>query len=145
LAGCQNNTENGALIGGATGAGIGAIIGHNSHGQTAAGAAIGGAVGAVTGALVGNQIDQQQAQQQATDAYYHSNGYRQYQSPYDQNARPINQQDVIAMSARGDPDDVIIDRIDRSPSVFHLTAADENKLRDAGVSDEVIGAMRQKG
>ena len=142
LVGCQTNTETGALVGGATGAGIGAIIGHNSHGNTAGGAIVGGAVGALTGAIVGNQIDQQQAQQRANDAYYRSYAYRPY---YDQTASPISEQDVIAMATRGDPDDVIIDHIYRSPSVFHLTATEENKLRDAGVSDEVIGAMRQKG
>src|SRR5690242_18725809 len=42
VAGCADNTGNGALIGGAAGAGIGAIIGNNSHGRTAEGALIGG-------------------------------------------------------------------------------------------------------
>ncbi len=69
IAGCDSNAGNGALIGGATGAGLGAIIGHNSHGNTAGGAVIGGAVGAVSGALIGGAIDQQQAQQRAYDGY----------------------------------------------------------------------------
>jgi len=54
------------MIGGASGAGVGAIIGHNSHGRTAGGALIGGAVGALGGALVGNQIDKDNAGRQAT-------------------------------------------------------------------------------
>src|SRR5438045_4943126 len=61
LAGCQSQAGNGALIGGATGAGLGAIIGHNSHGRTAEGALIGGAVGAVTGGLIGNEQDKADA------------------------------------------------------------------------------------
>ncbi|MCU0708395.1 MAG: YMGG-like glycine zipper-containing protein, partial [Pirellula sp.] len=44
----QENTRNGALLGGAAGAVIGGIIGNNKNDQTAEGALIGGAVGAVT-------------------------------------------------------------------------------------------------
>jgi outer membrane lipoprotein SlyB len=61
--GCSTNAGTGALVGGAAGAGVGAIIGHNSHGRTASGAAIGGAVGAVTGALIGNEIDKKEARE----------------------------------------------------------------------------------
>src|SRR6476661_3999576 len=63
LAGCQSQAANGALIGGATGAGVGAIIGHNSHNRTAEGALIGGAVGAVTGGLIGNEQDKADARE----------------------------------------------------------------------------------
>src|SRR5437879_1260073 len=45
--GCETKAGTGALIGGGAGAGIGAIIGHNSHGRTAEGALIGGAAGAI--------------------------------------------------------------------------------------------------
>jgi hypothetical protein len=50
---------------------------------------------------------------------------------------------VLRWSQRGLRDDAIIDRIERCPNVFHLTAADENFLRDKGVSEQVIRAMRQ--
>jgi len=63
--GCSTNAGTGALVGGAAGAGVGAIIGHNSHGRTASGAAIGGAVGAVTGAIIGNEMDKQEAREAA--------------------------------------------------------------------------------
>jgi hypothetical protein len=49
---------------------------------------------------------------------------------------------VIDWTRRGDRDEQIIDRIDRSRSVFYLSSRDENQLRDAGVSDEVIRAMK---
>src|SRR6478672_8862031 len=55
--GCETKAGTGALVGGAAGAGIGAIIGHNSHGRTGSGALIGGAVGALGGALIGNEMD----------------------------------------------------------------------------------------
>jgi uncharacterized protein YcfJ len=46
----------GALIGGAVGAGGGALVGHEL-GNTAAGAAVGGVAGAATGAVVGHAED----------------------------------------------------------------------------------------
>jgi len=56
--GCETtSTQEGAVIGGALGAGAGAIIGNQSHGRTGEGALIGGAVGAISGALVGDQVD----------------------------------------------------------------------------------------
>jgi len=60
----QENTRNGALLGGATGAVIGGIIGNNKNDQTAEGALIGGAVGVVAGGLIGHQRDRVIAQQQ---------------------------------------------------------------------------------
>jgi hypothetical protein len=77
----QENTRNGALLGGATGAVIGGIIGNNKNDQTAEGALIGGAVGAVTGGLIGNHRDRVLAEQQrqAQAARYHS--YRTYPAP----------------------------------------------------------------
>lgn len=62
LAGCTtpngepNNTGTGALIGGASGAGLGAMLAHREPG---AGALVGGALGAITGAIIGNSMDQQ--------------------------------------------------------------------------------------
>ncbi len=55
LAGCTT-TEQGAIAGGAIGAGTGAIIGHQT-GHGGEGALIGGAIGAVSGGLIGHEID----------------------------------------------------------------------------------------
>ncbi len=54
ITGCTT-TQKGAVIGGASGAGLGGIIGHQS-GHGGQGAAIGGAVGAVAGGLIGNAM-----------------------------------------------------------------------------------------
>lgn len=56
-AGCATRAQEGALIGGAVGAGAGALIG-NQSGHAGEGALIGGAAGAVGGAVIGNQTDQ---------------------------------------------------------------------------------------
>jgi hypothetical protein len=60
-AGTGPNTEQGAVIGGATGAVAGAIVGNNSGGggHAVGGALIGGAVGAVAGGAIGNNLDHQ--------------------------------------------------------------------------------------
>lgn len=60
LAGCSSlsQTERGAVIGGAGGAAVGAIIGRQI-GSTARGAIIGAAVGGAAGAVIGRQMDQQ--------------------------------------------------------------------------------------
>ncbi len=54
----MNNKEKGAIIGGATGAAAGAVIG-NQTGSTARGAIIGAVVGGAAGAIIGHQMDQQ--------------------------------------------------------------------------------------
>jgi hypothetical protein len=80
-AGCSTNAGTGALIGGASGAGIGAIIGHNSHDRTAEGALIGGAVGAIGGGLIGNEIDKSQARERYSDQRYYGDRRSYYDAP----------------------------------------------------------------
>lgn len=63
VAGCNTTpTQDGAILGGALGAGTGAIIGHQS-GHQGEGALIGAGVGAITGALVGDQVDERRKRQ----------------------------------------------------------------------------------
>jgi outer membrane protein OmpA-like peptidoglycan-associated protein len=60
LTGCAslNNKERGAVIGAATGAAAGGLIGR-SNGSTSRGAIIGAVVGGAAGAVIGHQMDQQ--------------------------------------------------------------------------------------
>src|SRR5438105_11981661 len=64
--GCQSasTADQGALFGGATGAVLGGIVGHQFH-NTGAGAVIGAGAGALTGAVVGNKIDESEARNRA--------------------------------------------------------------------------------
>src|SRR5437868_2141753 len=72
-AGCETKAGTGALVGGAAGAGLGAIIGKQSHGRTAEGALIGGAVGAIGGGLIGNEMDKNDRREaRERDARYES-------------------------------------------------------------------------
>jgi hypothetical protein len=69
-AGCATHAGNGALIGGTSGALIGAGIGSVSHQRAGEGALLGGAIGALGGALVGNEVDKQQQGYYGNDGGY---------------------------------------------------------------------------
>jgi hypothetical protein len=59
--GCESSGGKGAAIGGLGGAGLGAIIGHQS-GHTAEGALLGGALGAGGGYIIGSERDKKKTQ-----------------------------------------------------------------------------------
>jgi hypothetical protein len=139
-AGCETKAQTGALIGAGTGAGLGAIIGNQSHHRSAEGALIGAGVGAIGGAIVGNEMDKQdRAKEREEDREYA--GY-QYRNTEGYAGGVVSKRDVMKWTQRGTRDDVIIDRIERSGTVFHMTRTDEQDLRDAGVSEMVIQEMR---
>jgi len=64
--GCRSpyRSDQGALLGGLTGAGVGAVIG-DAVDQPLAGTAIGAGVGALTGAVIGDNLDQIEAENRA--------------------------------------------------------------------------------
>ena len=137
LAGCQNpngtqnNTGSGALIGGAMGAVTGAAIGGSRHGGE--GALIGAAAGVIAGGLVGNSMDREQEARlkaQAPQTYV----------KVDQ-GQPLSIADVKALAKAGISEDVIINQIQNSRTIYHLSAADIIDLRDAGVTDKVVNYM----
>jgi hypothetical protein len=70
MAGCTA-TQQGAVAGGAIGAGTGAIIGHQS-GHGGEGALIGAGIGALSGALIGRGMDKSREQ---PPAYRSGGGY----------------------------------------------------------------------
>ncbi len=126
--GCQsmNNTEKGALTGGAIGTGAGALIGH-ATGHTGAGAVIGGLAGAVFGGAVGNDIDKDKARQERIAAA---------------EARRLNIADVAQMAQQHISDAIIINQIRTTGSVYNLTAQEIVWLREQGVSEGVIAEMQ---
>ena len=143
LLGCESKAGSGALIGGGTGALVGGVIGNNSHGRTAEGALIGGAIGAIGGGLVGHGMDENDkkaAEKRDYDRDYDRRNGAQPQWKESSNA--VTKSEVITWTDQGVRDDIIIDRIDRSGTVFRLSAADQNDLRDHGVSESVIHAMK---
>ena len=145
--GCATKTQTGLLIGGAGGAAVGGAIGSGS-GNAGKGALIGGAIGLIGGGLIGHAADKsdeaEASKQKAREA--EARAERRYAPPSRSASQArITQQDVIDWSDKGTGDDVIIDRIERSDTVFRLTSADESRLRDYAVSEPVIRAMKATG
>lgn len=135
LAGCvnpdgsPNNTGSGALVGGAVGALAGAAIGGSRHGGPDA--LIGAAAGALTGALIGNSADREQ------EAHWRAVAPPPPPPP----PAPTGLADVKAMARAGVSDDVIIEQMRTTRTIYHLAASDIISLRDAGVSDKVLNFM----
>jgi hypothetical protein len=134
LAGCTtpygqpDYTANGALIGGASGATIGALADRREPGI---GALIGGAAGLIAGGLVGHSMDQQAEARSAPPPAY-------YPPPP---GPPPSINDIEAMTRSGLSDDVIIGQINNTRAVYHLDANALIDLHKAGVSQKVIAYM----
>lgn len=87
VVGCNTTpTQEGAIAGGAIGAGAGAIIGNQVKGQSGEGALIGAGIGAITGALIGDQVDE-----------------RRDRKAQQQPAQPVQQQVPVAQSQTPPP------------------------------------------
>jgi outer membrane lipoprotein SlyB len=95
-----------------------------------AGALIGGAIGAITGGLIGNSMDQQQREYLRTQA-------PQTYARVDQ-GQPLSVADVKALAKAGINEDVIINQIRNSHTVYHLSAADIIELWNNARTAEVL-------
>ena len=142
LAGCESKAGTGAIVGGVGGAAVGGLIGSKSHARAGEGALIGGAVGALGGALVGHGMDEADAKKKqeshASEQRYRERG----DSTYLSDSSRITNATVKDWTRAGVKEDIVIDRIQRSGQTFYLSSADEQDLRNAGVSDRVIQAMK---
>ena len=133
LAGCTtpsgrpDNTANGALIGGASGAAIGALADRRAPG---AGALIGGAAGLIAGGLIGHSMDQQ------AEARWRSAPPPAYYPPPPGPPPSIN--DIKAMTRSGLSEDVIVGQINNTHAVYDLDANALIDLHNAGVSEKVM-------
>jgi hypothetical protein len=134
--GCQtpNYQRNGTVIGGLSGAGLGAAIGDRS-GNALPGALIGTAIGAVTGNAVGESMDRDRAAAQQ-QAYAQGVGTQAARGA-------VTPQDVIAMSRAGLSEDVIATHVRANGVTQTLQVNDLIYLRNQGVPDSVLQAMQQ--
>ncbi len=133
--GCEtmNNTEKGALTGGALGTAAGAGLGAISH-NAGAGALVGGLLGTAVGGIAGADKDAQV--QQARDV-------QQAQAVATaQQQQRMGLTDVIHMVQQGHDDQVIINQIRSTGSSFQLTASDLDFLKNNGVSARVMAEMQ---
>lgn len=137
-AGCRNNTQTGAAVGGVGGAALGALIG-NATGNAAAGAAIGGVTGLAAGALAGNAEDEAER----SDAYARQAAYERHMRIRQQ--RAVTNSDVINMAANGVTDNVICNEIRTRGGSFDTSPNAIIYLQRAGVSDRVLETMQNCG
>jgi hypothetical protein len=141
LAGCvsphgnPDYTGSGALIGGASGAAIGAAA---DRGNPGAGALVGGAAGLIAGGLIGHGMDQQAEAQRAAQP-------RQTMVPAAPQGQPLSVADIKAMAKAGVGDDIIINQINNTHSGYNLDANAIVDLKTAGVSEKVITYMMNTG
>lgn len=133
----QQNTRDGAVVGGTAGAIIGGIIGHQND-ETPEGAIIGGVVGAVTGGLIGKAKDQQVQRER----YYQNQIYQQQQQIQAYQSRAVRVSDVISMSQSGLSEAVIVNHIQTNGVDRKLEVNDIIYLHQQGVNERVITAMQ---
>lgn len=143
--GCSHmsNTARGGAIGAGAGAGAGALIGR-AAGNTGAGALIGTAAGTVIGGMIGNDIDQEEkrdmqgrviaAEAREVDAHQQMAAQQAYSE--------VTVDQVVTMSQSGVPEQVIINQIRTTGSVFHLNSSEIAFLKSNAVSDAVIMEMQ---
>jgi outer membrane lipoprotein SlyB len=134
----MNNTDRGAVAGGAVGTAAGAAIGAASH-HPLLGAVVGGLGGTATGALIGNSEDKEE--QRRKDAA-NAAAVAQAQAQAQAQQQRIGIADVIALTRSGQRDEIIINQIRVTRSTFQLTTTDLQMLKDNGVSDRVIAEMQ---
>jgi len=140
LTGCRNldQTQNGALLGGALGAGTGAIVGHQS-GNRDKGALIGGLVGAAGGGLLGNARQKEQERDEALAHAQHAEWSRQASE------RAMTNNDVVRMTQAGVDDGVILSTLRNRGGRFDTGPDAIIELKRQRVSDRVIMAMQGTG
>jgi surface antigen len=134
LAGCQSPyyADQGALAGGVTGAGVGALIGSATH-HTGAGALIGTGVGALTGGMIGSGLDQIDAKNRAQIA-------ATLGRPLPPGGVTVN--DVVSMTKCGVNEDLIVNHIRANGLARPLAANELITLQQEGVSTRVVATMQ---
>ena len=134
--GCAENQTRigeGAAIGGILGAGVGEIIGHQSH-HDVTGVLLGGALGAAGGAVAGSQIQKQPPAHSAVQASSPS------VAP---TATQPTVQGIVDLTQEGVSTDDIIAKIKAASNPkYYLTADDIDYMHKKGVSQRVIDTMQ---
>jgi osmotically inducible lipoprotein OsmB len=150
LAGCSNlpgnSQQQGAVIGGASGAAVGAAVTHNH----ALGAIIGGAVGAAGGYVVGANKDKifakdksgaDEAARRSQESPATAEQARAAATADLNNDGFVTLDEVVAMRQAGLTDDQMLQRLRATNQVFDLTAEQQRYLLERGVSQNVIAQM----
>lgn len=140
--------QQGAVVGGATGAAAGAVIGGEEH--RAAGAIIGGVLGAAGGYVIGansdkiigkNKDEAESAGQRAKTAPVTAEQARTARTADINDDGYVTLDEVVAMKDARLSDREMLDRLEATGQIFDLTAESKQYLRDRGISENVISQM----
>jgi hypothetical protein len=150
LTGCSNlpgsDKQQGAVIGGASGAAVGAAVSKNR----ALGAVIGGAVGAAGGYVIGankDKITGKDDNEAATAARKAEESPATPQEAKTATTADVNADgfvtldEVVAMEQAGLTDEEIVSRLKTTNQIFDLTAEQKRYLLDKGVSQSVVDQL----
>ena len=134
MVGCNSpyRADQGALLGGAGGAGVGALVG-STVGKAGPGAAIGAGVGALSGAVVGSELDKIEAQNRAQI---------EQQLGRQIAAGAVRVDDVIQMTRAGVHEELISNHVRAHGMAAPLQTSDLILLQQQGVSPRVIATMQ---
>lgn len=150
--GCEqlpgNKQQQGAVIGGASGAAVGAVVGGSQH--RVLGALLGGLLGAGGGYLIGANYDKITGKDQA--GAEQANNKAQTTPATAEQARAAKTADVngdgfvtldevAAMKQANFSDKEILDRLRASGQVFELTQQQRDFLLSHGISQNVVSQM----
>ena len=125
VSGCATNTGTGALVGGATGAGVGR--GWQRDRARRHGRSDRGGRGRATGAVVGNSVDEQQQRDRAVIA----------------NRGGVTKEEVVSMTSNHIQEGLIMNQIQSRGMAYPVSPNDVIWLHSCGVSDQVIAVMQQ--
>jgi hypothetical protein len=133
----QNDTLGGTVAGGAIGAVSGALIGGRSH--RGEGALIGAGVGALTGNVLGRSQDRADEQRAASGAAVVA-GMNQQAA-----ATAVTNYDLVNMTRAGVGDDLIISTMQSRGARLDLSPQGLIALKQSGVSDRVVMSAQAMG
>jgi len=145
FAGCSSAPgtagQQGAVVGGATGAAVGASVTKNR----ALGAVIGGAVGAAGGYVVGKKtghLDNKKDNQGAPSTSTDTGEYNATVATADLNNDGfVTLDEIVKLDKNGESDEEIIRRITATGMTFDLNDEQRKYLTDHGVSQTVINRL----
>jgi hypothetical protein len=150
VGGCSNlpgsAEQQGAVIGGASGAAVGASVSKNR----ALGAVIGGAVGAAGGYVIGANKDKiigkdnegaNEAARKSQETPATVDQARTAATGDVNNDGFVTLDEVIALQNAGLPDEEILEKLRATQQVFELTEEQKRYLTDKGVSQNVVDQM----
>jgi len=154
LTGCENLPGNkptqGAVIGGATGAAAGAVIGGEKH--RAMGAVLGGVVGGAGGYVIGANSDKilgrdhedaEKVGQRAKTTPVTAEQARAASTADVNGDGYVTLDEVTAMRDAGLSDREMLNRLEATGQVFDLSEESKQYLRAHGISENVISEMQR--